>query len=1224
MYPASKMLQYPLRKTKCRAVVFGQSSRTVQRLAWAAASHRFHRSMRIIKGDFPREASSKSPESADRTATSRISSHVAAFHAVNGIPTRKWGGMEDLSLGLPFTIPFSSSASWAHMPRNEQKLQKMAKQSLLHELWQEQQRTHGIAVDWFLENMPASYFRQTTEEARLQHLGAIASMLEEQPRDEASGQSSPRMSPTRDVTLHFERSFQDRKEVTFVQPRSKNRDDGLLKLLGTLPRADGSLQRVHMFPSRDGNLAINVFGYVQQPGAPEDGFSHADGVLPEDTEAKKARRAAAVAAVVAADGSGDGRGPVSEAVVSSSELLEYAASIQAGEWTGDASHAAPDPMFEPDAMLDYMTRCEPEFVLHSHPRRFCKHRELYEASRGSIKTGGIAADVEAYEGSETGSADLRGSHWISIAAANVLPKVSLGQALRLLASYKLDTIRCHLDVVDDPGNGSVTIMRLLVSNKEAASTAQDMTEESATGSSESDKWDQPEAWDPVLNDLRRLKWLDDRVYELALDRHPGLGLERSEVIVALANMVYGTLNKQNPWAYSKTQIYEWLDNPRYVKHAAAAADLFCERFDPDAPIEEELAKEKAEGIRAVIKRDVEYDVVQGLLIKMVDAVLATYRANFFMPNRWALSLRIDPRVLMTPGELEADNGMEVPFGVFFVSGRRFNGFHCRFRDIARGGVRIVTPQTPEQVAIEAARQFDECYGLAYAQQLKNKDIPEGGGKAVVLVDTLNATGRAKDYAVRKGVKAFSDSLLDLLVDTDETRRYVVDRWGKPELLYLGPDEQVIPQDIKWIVARAAERGASFPSAFMSSKPDTGINHKEFGVTSEGVFVFLDEALRDAGINPKSGQKFTVKLTGGPDGDVAGNMMKILNREYGEACLIVGVADGTGSAEDPDGLSHEELLRLFDESLPIMEYRANKFGPRGVLHTCDTEEGIRARNTMHSRVKADAFVPAGGRPGTINLANWRSFLDENGIPSSSLVVEGANLFTTPEARDLLFKEAGVVFVKDSSANKCGVICSSFEIVSSMLMTSEEFTNNKEEIVSQVLDRLRAVGRREAELLFREHRNHPSTPLPHISERISNAINAVTDAALKILDDAPTKEEREEHLRLLLPLFREHLPKKVVEVAFDRVVTTLPPQYLRNAMATCLACKVVYTEGINFIDAQPRARLGGLAFDYIREDGVIRSLVGVVEDAADRSMTEEERVKVADILRSAGVRASLGVY
>lgn len=32
-------------------------------------------------------------------------------------------------------------------------------------------------------------------------------------------------------------------------------------------------------------------------------------------------------------------------------------------------------------------------------------------------------------------------------------------------------------------------------------------------------------------------------------------------------------------------------------------------------------------------------------------------------------------------------------------------------------------------------------------------------------------------------------------------------------------------------------------------------------------------------------------------------------------------------------------------------------------------------------------------------------------------------------------------QDSSANKCGVICSSFEIIASMLMTSEEFKENK---------------------------------------------------------------------------------------------------------------------------------------------------------------------------------------
>lgn len=62
---------------------------------------------------------------------------------------------------------------------------------------------------------------------------------------------------------------------------------------------------------------------------------------------------------------------------------------------------------------------------------------------------------------------------------------------------------------------------------------------------------------------------------------------------------------------------------------------------------------------------------------------------------------------------------------------------------------------------------------------------------------------------------------------------------------------------------------------------------------------------------------------GPDGDVGGNMIKILHREYGESCLIVGVADGTGSAEDPEGLCHAELLRLFEEGLPVAEYRFNK-------------------------------------------------------------------------------------------------------------------------------------------------------------------------------------------------------------------------------------------------------------------------------------------------------------
>lgn len=39
----------------------------------------------------------------------------------------------------------------------------------------------------------------------------------------------------------------------------------------------------------------------------------------------------------------------------------------------------------------------------------------------------------------------------------------------------------------------------------------------------------------------------------------------------------------------------------------------------------------------------------------------------------------------------------------------------------------------------------------------------------------------------------------------------------------GPDEQVIPDDINWIVRRAKQRGYWQPNTFMSSKPDAGMS-----------------------------------------------------------------------------------------------------------------------------------------------------------------------------------------------------------------------------------------------------------------------------------------------------------------------------------------------------------------------------------------------------------------
>ncbi len=225
----------------------------------------------------------------------------------------------------------------------------------------------------------------------------------------------------------------------------------------------------------------------------------------------------------------------------------------------------------------------------------------------------------------------------------------------------------------------------------------------------------------------------------------------------------------------------------------------------------------------------------------------------------------------------------------------------------------------------------------------------------------------------------------------------------------------------------------------------------------------------------------------------------------------------------------ELLRLFGNSEPLEAMREETLGPRGLLSRADTVAGAMARNTLHNRVPATAFIPAGGRPASLNGSNWRDFLLEDGTPSARLIVEGANLFVTNEARQVcsaadlappyasprsrpgmlsrrarvcqaLFDHSRLPIVKDSSANKCapprrastrggegrrggghrarlcgaprplsrrcGVVCSSLEIVASMLLSTDEFAELKADYVDHTLVKLRSLARDEAELLFAE--------------------------------------------------------------------------------------------------------------------------------------------------------------
>jgi glutamate dehydrogenase len=183
-------------------------------------------------------------------------------------------------------------------------------------------------------------------------------------------------------------------------------------------------------------------------------------------------------------------------------------------------------------------------------------------------------------------------------------------------------------------------------------------------------------------------------------------------------------------------------------------------------------------LRAIIKK-----TVQNAHELMIFEAYLTFnnhvlKTNFYQPTKVALSFRLNPAFLP---ELEYPVR---PFGLFLVIGGEFRGFHLRFRDIARGGIRIVRSRNKEAFSINLRSLIDENYGLAATQQRKNKDIPEGGSKGTILLDFAH-----QDKA-RVAFEKYVDSILDLLIagETPGIKEKIVDLYNKPEILFFGPDE----------------------------------------------------------------------------------------------------------------------------------------------------------------------------------------------------------------------------------------------------------------------------------------------------------------------------------------------------------------------------------------------------------------------------------------------------
>lgn len=595
----------------------------------------------------------------------------------------------------------------------------------------------------------------------------------------------------------------------------------------------------------------------------------------------------------------------------------------------------------------------------------------------------------------------------------------------------------------------------------------------------------------------------------------------------------------------------------------------------------------------------------------VDCMLKT---NFWRSDKLGLSYRIDPIILDKLPYKRHERFPELPFAFFFHIGPGTLGFHIRFRDLARGGLRTILPKTFEQHASERNGVFLEAYNLALTQQKKNKDIPEGGSKAVILCqpytisqaerlsiktsleskkispesieNKLSELEKSKQSAfVYLSQKAFIESLLVLINCKEDgalKARYITDYWKKPEYIFLGPDENMHNNMIVWIEQFSRRHGYRPGGAFISSHPTYGINHKQYGVTSLGVHTYLKEGLKHLGIDPYE-QSFTVKMSGGPDGDVAGNELLNLWREFPKTAKLIALTDASGTISDPKGLNLETLAHLFEKADPICHYDPHRLSEGGFLldrtkvqqdetfnqkmlfwkkvdnaasyqWISSSEASSIFRRNIHMTC-ADVFITGGGRPRTLHQGNIDEFL-LSGVPTAKLIVEGANLYLTHEARALLEKKNTLIF-RDSSANKGGVMSSSMEVLFRLCLTPEEILELKPTLVDCILQTIEIKSRAEAQLLLHEYKRTGRT-LCELSQEISGAINAITD---QIRDCLLDQELPSDPQHPLIQALIHYLPEPVRQRLTPKVLQ-LPDSYKKAIIACHLACQLVYQRGIDW--------------------------------------------------------------
>ena len=290
--------------------------------------------------------------------------------------------------------------------------------------------------------------------------------------------------------------------------------------------------------------------------------------------------------------------------------------------------------------------------------------------------------------------------------------------------------------------------------------------------------------------------------------------------------------------------------------------------------------------------------------------------------------------------------------------------HNGVRGPAKGGIRY-HPNV----------DIDEVRALAEAMTWKTAvvNIPFGGAKGGVTCDPSTMSQRELEKLTRKFT-----SRIHLILG--------------PYRDIPAPDVNTNAQVMTWLFDEYSSAHGYTPACCTGKPVDLGGSLGREQATGRGVSFMVREAAKDMGLELS---KLRVAVQG--FGNVGSNAALLIEQL---GCKIVGLSDVKGGIYSARGLFVTDVLAHVKNTGSVVGFPGAESLSNEDLLECD----------------CDVLVPA-ALECVLHAGNAARV-------KAKLIVEGANLPTTPSA-DAIFYKRGVVVVPDILANAGGVTCSYFE-------------------------------------------------------------------------------------------------------------------------------------------------------------------------------------------------------